>query len=205
MPNNVKNILTFEGSQLAIDELFKAIEGINVGRHMDIDFNKIIPMPEDLNVKDCCMYDLAIQLFCADDDERQSIQKSKGMSDKCMEDYIKLGRVYAKNKLRYGSCTWYDWCVKNWGTKWNAYEIKRFGNTLIFETAWSAPVPIIKRISEMFPTINILHRFADEDIGQNCGYYMWRNGDITSTLKMDDEAAEEFALDVWNFGMGERT
>lgn len=43
---------------------------------------------------------------------------------------------------------WYDWCIKNWGTKWNAYgqdmhyeNIVQEDNklTLTFQTAWSPP------------------------------------------------------------------
>ena len=36
-------------------------------------------------------------------------------------------------------------------------------------TAWSAPIPVIKKLSEMYPNIELTLEFADEDLGQNCG------------------------------------
>ena len=44
------------------------------------------------------------------------------------------------NLKNYGSKDWYDWCVKNWGTKWNACgtEFDESNPTQIkFDTAWS--------------------------------------------------------------------
>ena len=43
-----------------------------------------------------------------------------------------------------------DWCITNWGTKWNAYEIEYKDNTFIFNTAWNTPTPIYKKIAENF-------------------------------------------------------
>ena len=45
MPNHVTNQLTIEADNL--DEILEIIKG----EDMDIDFNKIIPMPENLHVK----------------------------------------------------------------------------------------------------------------------------------------------------------
>jgi len=46
---------------------------------------------------------------------------------------------------------WYDWRVENWGTKWDAGE-GRFNDdqtSFSFETAWSPPLPIIKKLAEI--------------------------------------------------------
>lgn len=199
MPNNVKNVLTFKGSQFAIDELLKGIEGVEDGHHMKIDFNRIIPMPEDLLIDDGGNYEFAIQVFCANDTERMEIQNREKISDSSMKRYISLGEKYAKNKLKYGYCAWYYWRIHNWGTKWNAYEIEQIDNTIKFETAWATPIPVIRKLSEIFPTITIDHKFADEDIGNNCGHYVWIHGDIICKDELDDEEAEEFALDLWGW------
>lgn len=54
----------------------------------------------------------------------------------------------------------YDWCVKNWGTKWGLYEVLAtedyFEGGLIsytFLTAWSPPVPVIQAMSKQFPSL----------------------------------------------------
>jgi hypothetical protein len=46
---------------------------------------------------------------------------------------------------------WYSWRVENWGTKWDGYE-GRFNDdqtAFSFCTAWSPPLPIIKRLAEI--------------------------------------------------------
>lgn len=47
---------------------------------------------------------------------------------------------------------WYDWRIKNWGTKWDATIISAFRKkdtaTLYFETAWAPPTEIYKALEE---------------------------------------------------------
>ena len=46
---------------------------------------------------------------------------------------------------------WYGWRVENWGTKWTGYD-GRFNDdqtAFSFETAWSPPLPIIKKLAEI--------------------------------------------------------
>jgi len=75
-----------------------------------------------------------------------------------------------ENKKKYGHKDWYSWSCANWGTKWNAYSQEDHGvNKITFDTAWSAPFPVIEKLSEMFPEVKIILRYADEDFGQNCG------------------------------------
>ena len=47
---------------------------------------------------------------------------------------------------------WYDWRIKNWGTKWDATILsatrKKNTATLWFETAWAPPIEIYKVLEE---------------------------------------------------------
>jgi hypothetical protein len=46
---------------------------------------------------------------------------------------------------------WYSWRVENWGTKWDGYD-GRFNDdqtTFTFNTAWSPPLPVIKKLAEI--------------------------------------------------------
>ena len=47
---------------------------------------------------------------------------------------------------------WYDWRIKNWGTKWDATLLKatrkKNSATLYFETAWAPPIEIYKVLEE---------------------------------------------------------
>jgi hypothetical protein len=79
----------------------------------------------------------------------------------------------------YGYASWYEWSIANWGTKWNAYSIKRINDTTIkFKTAWNAPLKWLAKLAEKFPGEQISIRWADEDFGSNVG---------TITIKADGE------------------
>ncbi|MFC1454362.1 hypothetical protein ACFLQL_04185 [Verrucomicrobiota bacterium] len=60
-----------------------------------------------------------------------------------------------KFKDKYGATDWYVWRVKNWGTKWDLDPngLDWYGNTLVFDSAWSPPASIIRFISEQYPTL----------------------------------------------------
>lgn len=47
MPNYIQNILRFEGDDKEIKRLFEAIKGDNTV----FDFNRVIPMPQELNIE----------------------------------------------------------------------------------------------------------------------------------------------------------
>ncbi len=58
----------------------------------------------------------------------------------------------------------YDWCVENWGTKWDACEVVMPGALpscdggpleieITFETAWAPPLMVILAASRRFPAL----------------------------------------------------
>ena len=104
----------------------------------------------------------------------------------------------------YGETTWYEWRCANWGTKWNAYDQTGGDGWLTFETAWSAPHPVIDKLAEMFPQVKITHKWADEDYGNNCGCRVYVNGelDVDEMPSLDgymlcDDEATAFAAALW--------
>lgn len=117
----------------------------------------------------------------------------KILSAATMED---IGKAYIDNILEYGHDTWYEWCTEHWGTKWNACECTIGDNYLEFETAWSAPVPVIKELSRRFPGLIFHHEWADENLGYNCGQCEYRNG-VADECELDD--AYEFACMLWGY------
>lgn len=126
MPNHITNIVSVSGNESRIQVMLKAIRTDEYGLG-SVDFNKIIPMPDDTDS--------------------------------------------------------YDWCIANWGSKWNSYGYTADSGfkdgKLSFLTAWSAPHPIMQRLSEMYPDIEFEHEWADEDIGMNCGRYVYYDGERT--------------------------
>ena len=111
MPNHVKNWITADCTVEQFEKLLEEVgyrdpEGkLRIGT---LDFEKIIPMPEE----------------------------------------IFRGNLDLSSREKYGEMNWYDWSVKNWGTKWNSYDGQQENElTISFSTAWNAPYPVIRELS----------------------------------------------------------
>lgn len=125
--------------------------------------------------------------------------ESQGM--KSVEDIAARGKSLYQNIREHGSMSWYTWAVKQWGTKWNAYTFGGYAdgnNTITFETAWSAPHPILKLLSEKFRNAEFNHSWADEDIGANVGNRVYKDGDIVDENIPNNHSVEayEMAADI---------
>lgn len=115
---------------------------------------------------------------------------------------LALGETAVNNQIRYGAPTWYEWRwnENNWNTKWNSYNAEPYdgGDSITFQTAWSAPHPVIQGLSEKYPEVSILHQWADEDIGRNCGWAEYEHGEEVQSCVFDGgPEAEQFAEDLW--------
>ena len=70
---------------------------------------------------------------------------------------------------------WYDWCVKHWGTKWDASATDIHEDDGVaclhieYETAWSPPDGFIKALRAKYPKVDIT-AFFDEPNMQVAGY-----------------------------------
>ncbi len=110
------------------------------------------------------------------------------------EDFIKgLRRAFAYQKKKYGSVGWYDWRCENWGTKWEVGDVDIYEDSIEFQTAWGVAEPVVRRWSEMFPNTEFDVRYADEDIGHNCGTFTYSNGELTNYA----EGSADFAKELW--------
>lgn len=90
----------------------------------------------------------------------------KDYSDEDFEQLLNCMRALKQ----HGHTSWYDWSKANWGTKWNAYEVKRVSDTVIrFQTAWSMPWKWLEAVVAKFPDACIGIRWADGDFGNNVG------------------------------------
>lgn len=139
---------------------------------------------------------------------RQSEEPFLKLRNILREDW-ELGKTACNNLREHGAATWYSWRVNNWGTKWNAYccNMDFFeGNyaRLLFETAWSAPHPILEKLSDTYPDVEFEHEWADEDIGVNCGRYTYANGERVEEYFPDSgREAIEFACSLWSIDIDE--
>lgn len=101
-------------------------EGFNKGQLL----NEFMPVPEDLQI---------VAGFLGNTDEQKELELKE-----------------QANLVKYGAKNWYDWCVSNWGTKWDVggdgAEAQDIPNGLIlsFESAWSPPIDAFATLVEEF-------------------------------------------------------
>jgi hypothetical protein len=103
---------------------------------------------------------------------------------------------------------WYKWRNKYWDTKWNAYEQDTYTGdpTAVefeFQTAWSPPMPVIKRLALL--NFKIEYRWADEDWGSNCGHaeYDPESKSWSFTYADDMDNPRKFAIELWGYDYDE--
>lgn len=116
MPNWCSNTLEISHSDPTMIERVK--KGFAEGKLL----NEFMPIPEDLQIVAGCV----------------------GAKDDPAQIALELKEQY--NLERYGHKNWYDWCVSNWGTKWDVGggdgsidEVSPNKLTLSFDSAWAPP------------------------------------------------------------------
>lgn len=221
MPNYVQNRLEFFGNPQQIQDILERIKSEKYGIGT-MDFNKIIPRPESLDIeagsktyRGLEAYKGFIALYIHGRDAADALRALENIPLESEELFLRqrtdirrdeweLGKTAWQNMQKYGAPTWYEWSTRNWGTKWNAcgYEegvdysgCADFG----FETAWSAPHPVLQELSEMYPDVTIEHQWADEAIGTNCGKREYLGGEVIDEFFPEGIRAAEFAMEVWEY------
>ena len=112
----------------------------------------------------------------------------------------------AANREKYGYSTWYDFCVNEWGTKW---EIGADGNPaqdipgglmLGFESAWSPPIAAYEKLTEQGFRIRAMYfepgmAFAGVWEDGNDDYYEYGGMDSTQIAEeLPPELDEAFGI-----------
>lgn len=177
MPNHVRSVIKIsklekDDIDIVLNLIATKLDDPELPDREDwtIDFNKIIPEPA--TIEECpkdCIVSSAREAHIEKDSERP----------------------------------WFDgyiWHNKYWGTKWEAYDaytiIGKSYIQFVFSTAWSIPIPIIKKLALM--GYNIEGKFADEDYGSNCGTYSYSSeqGWILKTESSFKDPVK-FAREIW--------
>jgi hypothetical protein len=197
MPNWCKNRIEIEAKSAAdADFLISAFKG-KEDEGSDFSFNSIIPRPKQLSIVQGSVTSMARKYLEAvenaktpeelkklEEEWREEVKDTDcdewGGSDedinfgKGYDAFVKYAQAVAKNISEFGSPTWYEWSIKNWGTKWDASstQLTQRGDMLIFEfkTAWSAPIPIFEYIAEHFA--DHIESMSVNCVERGCGYYL---------------------------------
>jgi hypothetical protein len=198
MPNYVKNIITFEEvSDEQMEEILEAIKNDEYGRG-SIDFNKIIPIPEEINN----YYSAESHEWCAvnwgtkwnavdfdmDLDNSLAMKMRQNFRDAGDDISIEEAKETLENEIAFGEVEYSDYI-----------------NVLEFNTAWNAPHPILEQLTKMYPNILLRHQWADDDFGFNVGtceyqddYLIYENIPVGGSSE-----AYEMAADIAGFSLQE--
>ena len=165
MPNWCQNRLIIRGYNTEDIEKFKKFFE-NKDGEFEFSFNKVIPFPEELK-------GISFPVNIVSQEEYEEQQKNPNSSPNPRSKYNKPITKDMSNNLikKYNYNNWYDWSNANWGTKWDIindrlafnYNEDSYNIILLFQTAWSPPVPVIEKLKKMFTKIS----FSGIFIGEN--------------------------------------
>lgn len=184
MPNYVTNKIVLIGS----DENIKKVIAFVKSDESVFDFDKIVPMPETFKKYDTTNHDNARQM---------RVGEPLGWGGPIVtEEMIEEYKQATKEQMEeYGVVGWYDWSCKYWGTKWNAVSPELHDpNSFTFDTAWSAPIPVLIALSKLFPEVKIDFEYADEDCGCNTGEGTIQKGAIKASYYPDNNSDDAYRL-----------
>lgn len=126
MPNHITSRLTITGEAAEVAKVFafiKADEPDKDGSYRLMDLNKIVPMPEELDiessslVEDGADYLLGLSGNCLEvadfkqTSKYQRMAKMEKENPKMFEQAIELGRKKLHNIANYGHGDWYSWRI----------------------------------------------------------------------------------------------
>lgn len=214
MPIEIQNNIHIKGNIEDINRILKAIQDDELGIGT-IDFNKIIPMPKSLMIEKGMETNKGLEAYqefikenipenkikdmdtstVINEQKQIFLNKNKSISEETFE----LGKIAFENILKYGHPTFHDWSIENWGTQWNAYQYEQTKDSICFLTAYSPPHPVIEKLSQMYPNIEIHYDFASEDFGKDCGKKIYTKGKCLEYYPKTKKEAVEFATKVWNY------
>ena len=162
MPNYCECFLKiYPGDNSSADEILSAM----ANGERQFDFDKLIPYPEDW-------------------------RKADDAHQKWLDGYATFARGDVVARVQYEKENprpddgynhgGYEWCVENWGTKWNAGDVniiekEEYTALVSFRTAWRPPLPVMDKLAAMFPDACFLFEYYENGMGF-CGSIRYESG-----------------------------
>src|SRR5262249_17790137 len=164
MPNWTSNTIRAAGDCSVLREFLSFMRGSD---EQIFDFNKIVPMPELLRHTASGFHKFGDEEHCT----WFVIDPDLAFGE---PGYDENQRPFTPEEIaaldEIGADSWYDWCVKHWGTKWNACRVEIGDSSetesavyISFDTAWSAPLPVFEAIAAKFEDLIFKFTWTDED------------------------------------------
>ena len=210
MPNWSFNVVHLIGDHETLEKLIPSL----ATEDNSFDFNTIIKMPEELNDAHPIRADMIrhqLAYYCQKEclpqpDCHSSAYRNNAKqiaADAVLAPHENAIEVYDAGKKwysryqKYGYLTWYDWAIDNWGTKWNSYANHgpywESPNSLVytFDTAWTAPLPIIVTLSYQNPSI-VVELEVTYECGEPADRYTFQAGIM---LAWQEQVGDMYIID----------
>jgi len=174
--NSLKLIATTAESEAKLSEIVRELARAAAANESAAIFNLIKPVPQALQI---------VAGFLGATAEQAELEEA--------------GR---KNLDTYGYANWYDYCVDEWGTKWDArdatYDIDGNKVTIFFDTAWSPPMGIYHALENM--GFKVEATYVEQGMGYIGFYKDGRDNCEDLNLETgDDDDSENFYAQVDHF------
>lgn len=190
MPNWCYNTIKVQGSKENTERFIRYFN--------EKGFESYIPIPEPLkrfNTETSSHYLLLEKFFKINYYELYSNDKCKELILLNLETLVIQNSISEEEKqlateiiecLKTGYYSWYEFGIRNWSTKWNAWDIEvTCENTLNFVTAWSPPVNFLLYVSKIE---NLCFELRCVDITGGWAFeFLINNGEIISEKDITDE------------------
>lgn len=165
---------------------------------LEVDGNTLIPMPEGIKK----LMDIGIFIHHEDGTIEENMSYS--------EDKEKKQKEY--NLKEYGHEDWYDFCCKEWGSKWGfchtafydangglvntkeeLHNLLDLNGNIEFKTdcAWNPSIGLMKKICELYPDIEFLCEWGEEQVTEYYGTFTYDKENGWKELYKDQMNVDE--------------
>lgn len=180
MPNYAFNHLTINSAdKKTIEDIEAFVMEPLKGGGKSFSLNRVIPMPESLNVEEGSRTDDRLRYYCLkvcmelpkflgmtainsldfSKKEDGSLYSAKEYEERfkfCESDFAEGQKIY-NNIVNYGSKTWYSWCCNNWNTKWDAFDSdSEFSYSVLGDGSHETFITFLTAWDAPFPVIEAL-------------------------------------------------
>lgn len=184
MPNYSYNSVQIAGPKATLERIAVALQGTSGA----FDFTKISPIPEELK-------EVMNRGFNSDLPDPKANYKKTVINETLHQNTkLRVGSLLyspltteevLELSNTYGATNSHGWVIKNWGTKWNAVDIKalgiddRNGYSVLkyqFMTAWAPPLPVLEKIVDQFPGVEV---FLNSEVEDEIEPVIWTFPEVT--------------------------
>jgi hypothetical protein len=205
MANVVRNRLVIKAIEPRLKEItdFLAGEPDENGLPRHIDFQRIVPMPDDLppTIRTDGIMGWAVleHRGCLGYSKKEVKKQFDALRPEERNEWLMLGQQYRDNTQKYGHATGLDWCMARWGTQENAFDQeKRADNEIWFNTRYSHAGRLITALSLEYPEAVFEYSYAEDNAGANCGKVIAQNGAGWVRIpEPDTKEAFEISFEMW--------